>query len=100
MSGSTRHLRLSFTLRKPRQNRPSRNTEPKQIPGMARKTLTPSSFPYEDDLVSVEAPGGRVEQGLAPHDFVHVSTKCEYKSDLLVVSATYEGLREAVVNFH
>ena len=88
MSRSIRHLRLSFTQRKPRQNRPSRNTEPNQNPCMSRITSTPSSFPYGDDLVSVEAPGGNVEEGLSSNDFVETSTKCEYKSDLLIVSAT------------
>ena len=42
----------------------------------------------------VEALGGRAKQGLAPHDLVDVATKREYKSGLLVVSATVKGIEE------
>ena len=50
--------------------------------------------PTGDELGSVEALGGRDEQGLAPHNLVDVATKREYKSGLLVASVTIKGFEE------
>ena len=37
--GSTKHLRPNYPLRKPRKNRPSRNTTPNQKSGTARENV-------------------------------------------------------------
>ena len=44
-----------------------------------------------EELGSVDSLGGREDQGLAPRDFVNVSTKCECKPGLLVAVATVKG---------
>ena len=47
-----------------------------------------------EELGFVEALGGRSEQSLSPQDLVDVVTKREYKSGLLVASATVKGFEE------
>ena len=50
--------------------------------------------PTGEELGFVEALGCRDEQGLSPHDLVDVATKREYKSGVLVTSATVKGFEE------
>uniref|UniRef100_M4BY06 Uncharacterized protein n=1 Tax=Hyaloperonospora arabidopsidis (strain Emoy2) TaxID=559515 RepID=M4BY06_HYAAE len=50
--------------------------------------------PTGEEIGFVEALGGISEQGLAPHNFVDVATICEYKSGLLVASATIKCFEE------
>ena len=61
-----------------------------------RKTSTPvgAGRPAGEELGYVEALGGRAEQGSAINDLVNVTTKSEYKSNLLVASETVKGFEK------
>ena len=59
-----------------------------------RRLLVGAGCPTGEERGFVEALGGRTEEGLAPHDLVDVATKREYKSGLLVASATIKGFEE------
>ena len=95
--GNTRHLRPNCPLRNPRQNRPSRNTalKPETWYGEGkRRLLVGARRPTGEELGFVEDLGGRYEQGLSPNDLVDVTTNSEYKSGLLVASATFRGFEK------
>ena len=61
-----------------------------------RETSTPSSrgLLTGEELGFVEALGVRAEQGLSLHDLVDGAMKREYKSGLLVASATVKGFED------